>query len=249
MSPGRSRRPFAVLAAVGLIAALATPVRAAYQATVAVNDTAFDPVCLGFEDSYPEKMVVAARAAMTRLGHATTSQTGAAFTRAAFLTSVANDWSVYVHSHGDYYWHAADGRRYSGFREDSGDCAQSVIYSKDIAAKRGGIQSNLVFISTCHNGEANTTLPAAFGIAKSKALEGHWNGPEFYVSYLGDAWDSDQWVFEQAYWDSIGPGYGAGEAFDVAEAESFSHGLSANWWGSYVWNGRAGPLHTCPDCL
>ena len=83
----------------------------------------------------------------------------------------------YVHSHGDYYWHPADQRRYSGFREDSGDCNQSVVYSKDIKDKRAGRATNLVVISTCFNGDANTTMPGAFGIAKTKAGELDWNGP------------------------------------------------------------------------
>ena len=47
-------------------------------------------------------------------------------------------------------------------------------------------RSNLVVISTCENGNANTTMPGAFGIAKSKAKELDWNGPEFYLGYLGD---------------------------------------------------------------
>ena len=46
--------------------------------------------------------------------------------------------------------------------------ARRSIYSKDIAQKRAGRATNLVVISTCHNAEANTTLPAAFGIAKTK---------------------------------------------------------------------------------
>ena len=68
-----------------------------------------------------------------------------------------NDWGYYVHSHGDFYLNA-DGHRYTGFREDSGDCTQSVVFSKDLKAKRAGRASNLVFISTCHAADSNATL-------------------------------------------------------------------------------------------
>ncbi len=239
------------LGALLLIGALAGPARAAYQGTVAVNDTAFDPVCLGFEDSYPEKMNAAATAAFARLGYASKTLAGAGFTKAAYLARTVGDWGTYVHSHGDFYWYAADQRSYSGFREDSGDCSQAVVYSKEVAAKRAGRASNLVFISTCHNGEAGTTLPAAFAIEKVQAPTGHWNGPEFYVSYLGSAWDSDEWTFEQAFWDAIGPGYGAGTSFHIAEAQLFGHrDFAAQWWGTYDYSGRAGPsTRACTRCV
>ncbi len=228
----------------------AGPAQAAYQATVDVNDTAFDPVCLGFEDSYPEKMVVAAQAAYVELGYASRSYAGAAFTRAHTLARTVGDWGYYVHSHGDNYLLPDGSGRNYGFREDSGDCAQAVIYARDIAAKRAGRQSNLVFMSTCHNGESASQMPAAFAIEKVKRLPGSWNGPEFYVGYLGDAWDSDEWQFEAHFWDAIGPGYGAGHAFDVADAQVFAHALVANWWGSYSYTGRAGPLPPpCSRCL
>ena len=55
-----------------------------------------------------------------------------------------------------------------GFR----DCTQAVVFSKDIKAKRAGRQSNLVFVSTCHAADANTTLPDAFAIAKTKSSGG-----------------------------------------------------------------------------
>jgi hypothetical protein len=231
-------------------AAPAGPARAAYQGTVASNETAFEPPCLSFDDPYPEKMLKAAVAAMTALGYETRSYTGAAFTRASYLGRTAGDWGTYVHSHGDHYWHSADGRRYAGFREDSGDCSQSVVYSRDIATKRAGRQSNLVVMSMCHVGENISTMPGAFGIAKKKFASGTWGGPSFFLGYLGSAWDNDEWTFEVAFWASIGPGYGAGEAFDVASAQVFTHGLEANWWGSYVYTGRAGPLSTeCDRCL
>lgn len=251
MSPGRWTRRFALLLlAASLAAAMAGPARAANQGTVASNESAFEPPCLSFDDPYPEKMLKAATTAFVALGYETKAITGAAFTRAAYLSRTAADWGTYVHSHGDHYWHAADARRYSGFREDSGDCSQAVVYSKDVAARRDGRQSNLVVMSTCHLGESTSTMPGAFAIAKKKYATGTWGGPEFYVGYLGEAWDNDEWEFEVAFWNAIGPGYGAGEAFDVASAQVFAHVFEANWWGSYDYTGRAGPLPSgCDRCL
>ena len=123
---------------------------AAYQATIDSNESAFEPPCMGWDDPYPEKMLKAAVSAYTALGYAARGYTGTAFTRAHVLSRTVNDWGYYVHSHGDNYWHSADGRRYGGFREDGGDCAQAVVYSKDIAAKRAGRASNLVEIGRAH---------------------------------------------------------------------------------------------------
>jgi len=251
MSPGRwIRRLTAVLLAASLSASAAGPALAGYDGTVASNESAFEPPCLTFDDPYPEKMLQAASAAFAALGYTTRSYSGAAFTRATYLSRTATDWGTYVHSHGDHYWHAADGRRYSGFREDSGDCSQAVVYSKEIAAKRAAKQANLVVMSMCHVGEDVSTMPGAFAIAKQKFRTGTWGGPEFFVGYLGAAWDNDEWTFEVAFWDAIGPGYGAGEAYDVAAARVFSHPFEANWWGSYDYTGRAGPLPSgCSRCL
>ncbi len=178
MSPGQWIRRLALpLLAASLAAAAAGPVQAGYQGTVASNESAFEPPCLSFDDPYPEKMMKAAAAALGALGYDSRSYSGAAFTRASYLARTANDWGTYVHSHGDHYWNAADGRRYAGFREDSGDCSQSVVYSKDIAARRAGRATNLVVMSTCHLGEDTSTMPGAFGIAKKKYGAGSWGGP------------------------------------------------------------------------
>ncbi len=257
MSPGPWTRRTAALFLAAIVAAPsalvapgAGPVLAGYQGTVASNESAFEPPCLSFDDPYPEKMQKAAAAAFASLGYTTRSLMGDAFTRSAYLARTVNDWGTYVHSHGDHYWHAADARRYSGFREDSGDCVQSVVYSKEIATKRASRQSNLVVMSTCHLGEGASTMPGAFGIARKKYRSGSWGGPEFFIGYLGDAWDNDEWTFEVAFWNAIGPGYGAGEAFDVAAARIFAHSFEANWWGSYDYTGRAGPLPSgCDRCL
>ncbi len=231
-----------------LLSTTAAAAQAGYPGTVAVNDTAFDPVCLGFEDSWPEKMYAAASAAYARLGYATTAVTGTAFTKALTLSRTAGDWGFYVHSHGDRYYNA-DGRYYSGFRDDGGRCSGAVVYSKDIAAKRLGRQSNLVVMSTCHLGESTTTMPGAFAIEMTKAGQLQWNGPEFYVGYRGEAWDSDEATFEQRFWDALGTGTGVGRAFDIAYgAGGWRHPFGADWWGSYYWSGRAGPVTTCPNC-
>jgi hypothetical protein len=245
------RRLTAALLVAALAVSAAGPARASYPGTIASNVSAFAPPCLGFVDPFPGKMQKAAAAAFVALGYETRSYTGAAFTRAAYLARTASDWGTYVHSHGDFYWHAADGRRYAGFREDSGDCSQSVVYSKDIAAKRGSKQANLVVMSMCHVGEDATTMPAAFGIAKKKYPQGDWGGPEFFVGYLGAAWDSDEWTFEVAFWSALGRGDGTGQAYDVAAAQVFAHPFNANWWGSYSYTGRAGPLPApgCTRCM
>ncbi|HEY8632881.1 MAG TPA: hypothetical protein VIL50_06970 [Candidatus Limnocylindrales bacterium] len=238
-----------LLAALVLMAGSVAAAQAAYPASVDVNTSAFNPPCDGDANFIIPKMQTAAVAAYNRLGHVATGFTGAKFTRAATLTRTVNDWGYYVHSHGDYYWNAADARRYTGFREDSGDCTQAVIFSKDIKAKRLGRQSNLVFISTCHSADAITTLPDAFAIAKTKSSGATEQGPEFYVGYLGVQWDGDEWIFEQRYWNALANGKSVGAAFDVAMLGAFNHaGFDADWWGTYQWSGVAGPWTTCKLC-
>jgi hypothetical protein len=74
--------------------------------------------------------------------------------------------------------------------------------------------------------------------------------PNFYLGYLGAAWDSDEFAFETRFWNALGPGLGVGKAFDVAKLGSFTVGFAANWYGSYLWTGRAGPLPSgCTKCL
>ncbi len=232
-----------------LLLGTAPVTHAAYQGTVTVNRTAFDVGCLGITDSWPAKMQTAAAAAYARLGYATATYSGAAFTKALVLSRTPGDWGFYVHSHGDRYYNP-DGRYYSGFRDDGGRCSGAVVYSKDIAAKRAGRQSNLVVMSTCFLGEATTTMPSAFAIEKVKAGQLQWNGPEFYIGYLGEAWDSDEATFEQRFWDALGTGTGVGGAFDRAYgAGGWRHPFGADWWGSYYWSGRAGPITTCANCV
>jgi hypothetical protein len=251
MSPGRWLRSFAALVgAAALVAAAAGPARAAYQASADSNTTAFSLNCIGFNDAYPARMLSAALGGYANLGYTTTAYSGTAFSKTQVLARTLNDWGFYVHSHGDNYAYSGSTRDF-GFREDAGICSGArIIFARDITAVRRGRTSNLVIMSTCHLGESATTMPGAFAITKTKAGWGAWAGPSFYLGYLGEAWDSDEYAFESRFWSAIGPGYGVGQAFDVARLGSFNVGFAANWYGSYVWTGRAGPLPTgCTSCL
>ena len=249
MSPGRRTRQLAVLLAMMALAAVAAgPARAAYQATVDTNVSAFSFDCLKINDTYPSKMRAAAVAGFRNLGFATTSYSGAVFTRAHVLARTVADWGYYVHSHGDHYYNP-DGKRYAGFKEDAGLCSGAkTVFSKEIAVARATQKANLVIMSTCHLGETNTTMPGAFGIPMVKARPGAWAGPNFYLGYIGLTWDSDEYAFETRFWNALGPGLGVGQAYDVAKLGSFNVGFAPNWYGSYLWNGRAGPLPTCDKC-
>jgi hypothetical protein len=251
VSRARWWRPLAppLLAVSMLMTGSAGSAMASYPASVDANTSAFNPPCDNDANLIVPQMRTAAKTAFAGLGHLATSFTGFAFTRAATLNRTPGDWGYYVHSHGDYYWHSGDARRYTGFREDSGDCTQAVIFSKDIKAKRLGRQSNLVFISTCHAADSVTTMPDAFAIAKTKSTGSTSQGPEFYVGYLGVQWDTDEWIFEQRFWNALAGGKGVGKAFDIAMLGSFGHpGFDADWWGTYYWSGAAGPWTVCPYC-
>ena len=79
----RWRRWLPPLLSAALLATVAVgPVRAAYQATLDSNESAFQPPCVGYFDSLPAKMLSAAKAAYTRLGYATGAFTTTSFTRA-----------------------------------------------------------------------------------------------------------------------------------------------------------------------
>lgn len=234
-----------VLMTVGAATAMAA---GPYNASVDVNRSGFNPPCDGDVNYTVPKMQTAAKAAFTRGGYLASDFTGTAFTRAATLKRTPNDWGYYVHSHGDYYLNP-DGSRYTGFREDSGDCTQAVIFSKDIAAKRLGRESNLVLISACHSADPNTTLPGAFAIEKTKSIGNANQGAEFYVGFIGVRWDSDEWTFEQRFWNSLAAGKSVGASFDVAMLGAWNDpAFDANWWGTYSWSGNAGPWGLCKAC-
>lgn len=251
---GRTRWHFPAAAlAIALVAGSAAgplPARAEFisdfQGSVYSNWTAFNP-CLGINDTFPEKMRKNALAAFTTLGFTTASFTKDLFTRKKFLARVPGDYGVYVHSHGDFYGGLP------GFRADAGVCSGAVIDSEDIAARRDPKhQTNLVVMSTCHLGEAvaKNNLPLVFGIEKVKAGANDWNGPEFYLGYVGSVWDSDQWEFETIFWDRLLNGKSVGRAFDLALAGGSYHaGFGANWWGSYAYNGKATIAGGCYPCV
>ena len=231
-----------------LLGAVPAAALGAYQASIDVNSSAFNPPCDDDANWRVPKMQTAAKAAFARLNYAAIAYTGTAFTRTATLNRTPDDWGYYVHSHGDYYLNA-DGRRYTGYREDSGDCSQSVVFSKDLKAKRAGRPSNLIFASICHATDANATLADAFGIEKVKATGGVSQGPEFFVGYRGLQWDSDEWIFEQRFWNALAGGRSVGEAFDLAMLGAFaSAGFDADWYGTYWWSGWGGPMQLCRTC-
>lgn len=233
----------AVLASLGLGGA---PTLAIYQASADSNISAFRTPCVGFVDNHPAQMLSLALAGLRSLGYSATGYSGTAFNRSAVLARTANDDSFYVHSHGDEYWDAAAQRRYNGFREDSGDCTQNVVFSTQIAASRAGRLTNLVVVSTCHNADPGTTLPDAFGIPRTKAENG---ANRFFLGYLGIAYDNDEQAFETAFWAALERGMSVGEAFDVGQDQNFSHRLDADWWGTYTWSGHPGAFPSCRRCL
>ncbi len=246
-----SRPVASALLAAALLSATILPsgARASYQASVDSNKTAFSSLCIGWDDPHPARMLALAVSGFKALGYDVSSYSGTAFTRAGVLSRTFLDWGFYVHSHGDFYWNPTDQRRYTGFRDDGGKCVQSIVYSKDIAARRLGRQSNLVLISTCDGATQGTTMPGAFAIEKVKAGTLSWNGPEFYIGYVGTAYDNDEETFETAFWDALVRGSGAGRAFELGLLGYFTHPFDADWWGSYIWMGRAGPGTVCRSCL
>ena len=85
MSRARWWRPLVppLLAVAVLMTGSAATAMAAYPASVDVNTTAFNPPCDGDANGIVPKMQAAAKAGLTRLGHATAAFTKAAFTRGA----------------------------------------------------------------------------------------------------------------------------------------------------------------------
>jgi hypothetical protein len=244
----RSRRVLALplLAITTLLGPGTGQTLAAYQASADSNVSAFRSPCVGFQDTHPARMLALAVTGLRTLGYTVTGYSGVAFNRTAVLARTVDDFSFYVHSHGDNYWYAPAQRRYNGFREDSGDCTQAVVFSPQIAAARANRFTNLVVISTCHNADPATTLPAAFGFARTKVATG---AAHFYLGYLGIAYDNDEQAFETAFWDALERGWGVGVAFDMGMLQNFSHRLDADWWGTYTWSGLSGAVRLCSRCL
>ena len=164
-----------LLSAALLLPASAGPaVAATYQASIDVERHRLQPALRRRRQPVrPQDEERGQVAAYARLGHVATGFTGKAFTRAATLARTPSDWGYYVHSHGDYYLNS-DGRRYTGFREDSGDCVQSVVFSKDIKAKRlrPPEQPRVhLDLPLGRRGREATTMPDAFAIAKTKTID------------------------------------------------------------------------------
>jgi hypothetical protein len=142
---------------------------------------------------------------------------------------------LYVHSHGDLYWDSKSRSRAGGFRTDADRClgAPIVLPSDISAARRGAPAASLVYISSCHNGERASRLPAAFGIAQRK-VQGSGEPDSFYVSYIGTAWQGAAIRFERAFWRGLLDGASAGASFDRALLVAYNPAhLTPEWWGGY----------------
>ena len=92
----------------------------------------------------------------------------------------------------------------------------------------------LAVISTCHNGELASKLPAAFGIAMKKENPGALGPRSFYLGYAGIAWVRGIVRFEQRFWRALRRGLPAGAGFDRGLLSGFSSAdLTPEWWGNY----------------
>ncbi|HET7677447.1 MAG TPA: hypothetical protein VFK38_06305 [Candidatus Limnocylindrales bacterium] len=228
---------------------------AAFQASVYSNKTAFDR-CDGTPSDIPDRIRIAARDGFAFLGYAATSFTGTGFDKANVLARTPADAGIYVHSHGDWYG-AYD---HAGFRDDDGDCAQAVVYSTEIRARKdaaGAVAGQLVIMSTCHLAEAPPKAGAlsmnlAYDIERQKGMPdgSNFRGPEFYLGYVGVAWTNEMLAFEQNFWKYMRAGYSVGGAFDRSRRDTaLPNGTRPDWFGQYTWMGRPGPWPSCPDCL
>jgi hypothetical protein len=217
-----------------LLAAAITLAPPAESAAVFANRTAFAEACTGTANTFPDRLAREARTALAVLGWEVGGAVGPGFTRRAMVVG-ASSAAFYVHSHGDLYWDSKSGSRAGGFRADSGLClgAPIVLPSEITAMRRGTPAASLVYISSCHNGERASRLPAAFGIAQRK-LQGANEPDSFYVSYIGTAWQGAALRFERAFWRGLLDGATAGAAFDRALLSAYNPAhLTPEWWGGY----------------
>jgi hypothetical protein len=238
-----------VLVAASALASTA-PSALALKAQVRSNSDGFSLAWLGFADTYPQQLYSLTINQMAKLGFSIADASiGPTFTKNAFLTTVLQDYAVYVHSHGDNYWAASGAPNIdSGFLQDPGtgrcnDYTKDLVRSSSIKAATAGSPYNLVIMSTCSLGSDKSTLPGAFQIAKSKLS----SRPEFYLSYVYHTYDSSMLRFEQAFWSYINsgnPNYTLWGAFTYANSlGGYSYPDSAdpfmpNWWGSSIYNGH-----------
>ena len=217
-----------------LLAAAITLAPPSDDAVVFANRTAFAEECTGTVNTQPDRLARQARTALAALGWEVGGAVGPTFTRRAMLASAAAA-ALYVHSHGDLYWDAKSDSRGGGFRADAGLClgAPIVLPSEIAAMRRGAPAASLVYISSCHNGERASRLPAAFGIAQRK-VQGVNEPDSFYVSYAGTAWQGAAVRFERAFWRGLLDGATTGAAFDRALLIAYDpEHLTPEWWGGY----------------
>ena len=227
-----------LLLAASLAAPLAVPLAAATSstATVLANRTAFNQPCVRFTSTAPDRLAAQASGALRALGWSVDEVVGPEFNEGEALRQIAPVGALYVHSHGDHYWDAVAGRRSSGFRVDDGTCsnAPTVIAPEISAARPSAAPLILAVISTCHNGERASKLPAALGIAMKKVSPGNPGPRSFYLGYAGIAWVRGIVRFEQHFWRALRRGLPAGAAFDRALLSGFSPAdLTPEWWGNY----------------
>ena len=233
------------------IAVSTVPTAAAYQASVYDNKTAFT-TCAGLNTTIPQQLRALAVDAFKFMGYAPSSFEAATFTASRVLSRVPSDQGFYVHSHGDHYWIGW------GFREDNGSCTQGIVTSSQIRSKRIDPatnqlrQANVVVASTCHLGESTSDFPDAFGVAKQRSTStgANYQGPRFFLGYIGTAWTNDMLSFEAAFWKYVKSGRGLGEAFGLALRNAPLSGLTTpNWWGTYTYSGSPLPSQPCSRCL
>lgn len=228
----------ALLAAATLAGSVAIPLLPPPQVAAAVlaNVTAFNRPCVGFVSSTPQRLAATASGTLRALGWEVSSAIGPTFGANVSLQMIAPAGAIYVHSHGDHYIDPKSGARSSGFRVDGGYCSNAPkVIAPQIVAQRGAAAPvMLAVVSTCHNGERASKLPAAFGIAMRKTAPGETGARSFYLGYAGIAWVRAAARFERAFWREIGSGASAGAAFEEALLAGFDPSdLSPEWWGSY----------------
>ena len=228
----------ALLAATTLAGSIAVPFISPplTAAAVLANVTAFNQPCVGFTSTTPQRLAATASAALRLLGWEVSSAVGPSFDADASLRMIAPAGALYLHSHGDHYLDPQTGTRSSGFRVDDGACKNAAkVIAPQIVAQRGGAAPlTLAVVSTCHNGERSSKLPAAFGIAMKKAASGTSGPRSFYLGYEGIAWVRAAARFERAFWREIRDGSSAGLAFERALLAGFDAAdLAPQWWGAY----------------
>ncbi|HEX5466989.1 MAG TPA: hypothetical protein VFW92_10000 [Candidatus Limnocylindrales bacterium] len=241
------------LAALLLVLSFGAHGAAAYQGSAYENYTAFQS-CMGWASGMTDTMRAQAVSALAALGYSTTWYRRTAFTRSRVLSRAGADQAVYVQSHGDQYYKGAP-TKVQGFRQDGGACSGApIVYATDIDARRSSTAAHIVVMSTCHLGEAaatqgQITMSQAYGIAqrRSSRTDSVGYGPEFYLSYIGDAWLDDQLKFERSFWHYAATSSTLGQAFDLALATSGKAARTTpTWFGTYLYSGF--PWAPSPPC-